>query len=99
MSTQAQNETYGARADARATCDDDQSMKLHQMRDRLASLSDEARSIRSQVPHEFEPDVERIQQQMQRLGERLSDLSRGALVHYPPAPESCPTTGPNVPAS
>ena len=85
MSTQAQTETYGARADARATSDDDQSMKLHQMRDRLASLSDEARSIRSQVPHEFEPDVERIQQQMQRLGERLSDLSRGALVHYPPA--------------
>ena len=47
------------------------------MRDRLASLSDEARSIRAQVPHEFEPDVERIQQQMQRLGERLSVLSGG----------------------
>jgi localization factor PodJL len=49
------------------------------MRDRLASLSDEARSIRAQVPHEFEPDIERIQQQMQRLGERLSELSGGAL--------------------
>ena len=46
---------------------------------------DEARSIRAQVPHEFGPDVERIQQQMQRLGERLSDLSRGALVPYDPA--------------
>ncbi|MCK9909297.1 hypothetical protein MXD81_09160, partial [Microbacteriaceae bacterium K1510] len=55
---------------------------LDQMRDRLASLSDEARSIRAQMPNEFEPDVERIQQQMQRLGERLSDLSRGALVPY-----------------
>jgi localization factor PodJL len=49
------------------------------MRDRLASLSDEARSIRAQVPHEFEPDVERIQQQMQRLGERLSELSSGVV--------------------
>ena len=55
---------------------------LDQMRDRLASLSDEARSIRSQVPHEFEPDIERIQAQMQRLGERLHDLGRGALVPY-----------------
>ena len=51
------------------------------MRDRLASLSDEARSIRNQVPREFEPDVERIQQQMHRLGERLSELSTGALYH------------------
>ena len=85
MSTQAQTETYGARADAPAMSADDQTTKLHQMRDRLASLSDEARSIRSQMPHEFEPDVEHIQQQMQRLGERLADLSRGALVHYPPA--------------
>ena len=49
------------------------------MRDRLASLSDEARSIRTQMPREFEPDVERIQQQMQRLGERLSELSGVAV--------------------
>jgi localization factor PodJL len=56
-------------------------VKLTQMRDRLANLSDEARSIRAQVPHEFEPDVERIQQQMHRLGERLSELSAGALYH------------------
>ncbi len=55
---------------------------LDQMRGRLASLSDEARTIRSQVPHEFEPDLERIQAQMQRLGERLSDLGRGAIVPY-----------------
>ena len=48
----------------------------------MASLSDEARTIRSQVPHEFEPDLERIQAQMQRLGERLSDLGRGAIVPY-----------------
>lgn len=48
------------------------------MRDRLASLSEEARTIRGQVPREFEPDVERIQQQMQRLGERLSELNNEA---------------------
>jgi len=47
------------------------------MRDRLATLSDEARQIRAQMPREFEPDVERIQQQMQILGERLSELSGG----------------------
>ena len=81
MSNQAYNEIYGARADAVGSSGT-QAPTLDQMRDRLASLSDEARSIRSQVPHEFEPDVERIQQQMQRLGERLSDLGRGALVPY-----------------
>ena len=53
--------------------------RLEQMRERLASLSDEARSIREQMPREFEPDVERIQQQMQRLGERLSELSGGLV--------------------
>jgi localization factor PodJL len=56
-------------------------LRLAQMRDRLASLSNEARSIRAQVPREFEPDVERIQQQMHRLGERLTELSAGALYH------------------
>ena len=87
MSNQAYNENYGARAGAAsmASQEPSQDRMLDQMRDRLASLSDEARSIRAQVPHEFEPDVERIQQQMQRLGERLSDLSRGALVPYNPA--------------
>jgi hypothetical protein len=87
MSNQAYNENYGARAGAAsmASQEPSQDRMLGQMRDRLASLSDEARSIRAQVPHEFEPDVERIQQQMQRLGERLSDLSRGALVPYNPA--------------
>lgn len=87
MSNQAYNEIYGARTDAApmASSEPSQATMLDQMRDRLAALSDEARSIRAQVPHEFEPDVERIQQQMQRLGERLSDLSRGALVPYDPA--------------
>ncbi|KAB2941366.1 MAG: hypothetical protein K8F92_20505 [Hyphomicrobium sp.] len=87
MSNQAYNEIYGARADAASMASNEpsQATMLDQMRDRLAALSDEARSIRAQVPHEFEPDVERIQQQMQRLGERLSDLSRGALVPYNPA--------------
>jgi localization factor PodJL len=87
MSNQAYNENYGARVGAASMASQEPSpdRMLDQMRDRLASLSDEARSIRAQVPHEFEPDVERIQQQMQRLGERLSDLSRGALVPYNPA--------------
>ena len=84
MPTQAPKHPYGARADAPAPDASDELsevMKLTQMRDRLASLSDEARSIRNQVPREFEPDVERIQQQMHRLGERLSELSVGALYH------------------
>ena len=84
MSNQAYNELYGARADAAAMASNEpsQANMLNQMRDRLASLSDEARSIRSQVPHEYEADIERIQAQMQRLGERLSDLGRGAIVPY-----------------
>ena len=84
MSNQAYNEIYGARADAGtpASNEPSQANMLDQMRGRLASLSEEARTIRSQVPHEFEPDLERIQAQMQRLGERLSDLGRGAIVPY-----------------
>jgi localization factor PodJL len=78
MPTQAPKEISGARADAPAS-PYDQSSKLDVMRERLSTLSDEARSIRSQVPSEFRPDVERIQQQMQRLGERLSELSGGAI--------------------
>ncbi len=87
MSNQAYNEIYGSRAESATMASGEPSAAsmLDHMRDRLASLSDEARSIRAQMPHEFEPDVERIQQQMQRLGERLSDLSRGALVPYSPA--------------
>src|SRR5688572_26189833 len=91
MSNQAYNENYGARADAgMASNEPSQTGMLDQMRDRLASLSDEARSIRSQVPHEFEPDIVRIQAQMQRLGERLHDLGRGALVPYKTAQQDSP---------
>lgn len=82
MPTQAPKELPGARADAAATdtsAELGQATRLHQMRDRLASLSDEAYSIRSQVPTQFKPDVERIQKQMQRLGERLAELSGGAI--------------------
>ncbi len=84
MSNQAYNELYGARAEAGTTASNEPSQvnMLDQMRGRLASLGEEARTIRSQVPHEFEPDLERIQAQMQRLGERLSDLGRGAIVPY-----------------
>ena len=85
MPTQAPKETYGTQADAAATPAPDDATRLHQMRDRLASLSDEARGMRSQVPREFEPDVDRIQQQMQLLGERLSELSGGAQCPAMPA--------------
>lgn len=84
MSNQAYNGIYGVRADAAAIAahETSQAAMLDQMRDRLAALTEEARSIRAQMPNEFGPDVERIQQQMHRLGERLSDLGRGALVPY-----------------
>ncbi len=84
MPTQAPKHPYGARADAPAPDASEEAsdvVKLTQMRDRLASLSNEARSIRAQVPREFEPDVERIQEQMHLLGERLSELGSGALYH------------------
>src|SRR5262249_22430004 len=76
MPTQAPKEMHGARAGA-APAEPSEMTRLEQMRDRLATLSDEARQIRAQMPREFEPDVERIQQQMQILGERLSELSGG----------------------
>jgi len=76
MPTQAPKEMHGGRASA-APAEPSEITRLEQMRDRLASLSDEARQIRAQMPREFEPDVERIQQQMQLLGERLSELSGG----------------------
>jgi len=76
MPTQAPKEMHGGRTSA-APAEPSEMTRLEQMRDRLASLTDEARQIRAQMPHEFEGDVERIQQQMQRLGERLSELSSG----------------------
>jgi localization factor PodJL len=82
MPTQAPKEMHGSQANyAAATASDEQSqaIRLLQMRQRLATLNDEARSIRTQMPGEFRPDVERIQQQMQLLGERLSELSGAAI--------------------
>ncbi|MGZ5919706.1 MAG: hypothetical protein ACXWJV_07910, partial [Hyphomicrobium sp.] len=78
MPTQAPKEMHGGQAGT-APEEPSQMTRLEQMRERLASLGEEARSIREQMPHEFEPDVERIQQQMQRLGERLSELSGGLV--------------------
>lgn len=92
MPNQAPKEFYGARdvaSDSEPAHDMSQSSRLHQMRDRLASLSEEARTIRGQVPREFEPDVERIQQQMQRLGERLSELNNEARAQLG-LPQSAP---------
>jgi localization factor PodJL len=90
MPTQAPKEMPGAHYDG-ASDDYAQIMRLQQMRDRLASLSDEARSIRSQVPNEFGPDVERIQKQMQRLGERLAELGVGVFEH-PAGPQATGAT-------
>ena len=78
MPTHAPKESFGARANAPANPEQDEVKRLTQMRDRLVSLGNEARSMRAQIPSEFEGDVERIQGQMQRLGERLSELSGGA---------------------
>jgi localization factor PodJL len=76
MPTQAPKEMHGGHSSA-GPAEPSEMTRLEQMRDRLATLSDEARQIRAQMPREFEPDVERIQQQMQLLGERLSELSGG----------------------
>ena len=81
MPTQAPKEMHGGRSGA-GPAEPSEMTRLEQMRDRLATLSDEARQIRAQMPREFEPDVERIQQQMQLLGERLSELSRNAFVAH-----------------
>ena len=78
MPTQAPKENFGARANAPANSDQDEIARLTQMRDRLVSLSNEAHSMRAHIPSEFEGDVERIQLQMQRLGERIAELSAGS---------------------
>jgi localization factor PodJL len=45
---------------------------LHQMKDRLGSLGDEARSMRRRVPTEFAPAFARIEEGMTLLAERIS---------------------------
>ena len=57
MPTQAPKENFGDRADAPANSDQDEVARLTQMRDRLVSLTHEARSMRAQIPSEFEGDV------------------------------------------
>ena len=71
------NELRGAHADA-ATSQDEQATYLLRMHERLAELSTEAGSIRAQLPHEYEQDVESIQQQMEFLGDRLAELNAGS---------------------
>ena len=51
------NERRGAHADA-ATSQDEQTSYLLRMQERLAELNTEARSIRAQLPGEYEQDVE-----------------------------------------
>jgi localization factor PodJL len=80
MSTQAYTERFGARGDSAA--ESSEPSMLDQMRERLAALTEEARSIRAQVPNEFEPDIVRIQQHMNHLHERLAVLGRSAIVPY-----------------
>ena len=71
------NERRGAHADA-ATSQDEQATYLLRMHERLAELSTEAGSIRAQLPHDYEQDVESIQQQMEFLGDRLAELNAGS---------------------
>ena len=84
------NERRGAHTDA-ASPQDDPTIRLHQMQERLAELGAEARSIRAQFPHECEPDVENVQQQMEVLGDRLADLNVGTA-HFE-AEDERPETG------
>ncbi len=76
----APNERRGAHADA---SEDEQAMYLLRMQERLAALSTEAGSIRAQLPHEYEQDVESIQRQMEILGDRLAELNAGSPVPEP----------------
>jgi localization factor PodJL len=80
MPNRVPKEQYGARAEAPADHSSylNDPVRFEEMRDRLTALGDEARSIRSQIPSGLDTDVERIQRQMQRLGERLDELSGGA---------------------
>ncbi len=71
------NDRRGADADA-ATSQDEQATYLLRMHERLAELSTEAGSIRAQLPHDYEQDVESIQQQMEFLGDRLAELNAGS---------------------
>jgi localization factor PodJL len=71
------NERRGAHADT-ATSQDEQATYLLRMHERLAELSTEAGSIRAQLPHDYEQDVESIQQQMEFLGDRLAELNAGS---------------------
>lgn len=71
------NERRGAHADA-ATSQDEQTTYLLRMQERLAELNTEARSIRAQLPGEYEQDVESIQQQMEFVGDRLAELNAGS---------------------
>ena len=79
------NERRSAHADATAS-QGDQTFRLHEMQQRLAELSTEVGSIRAQLPRDYEPDVECIQQQMEFLRDRLAELNAGS------APPSAQTT-------
>ena len=84
------NERRGAHADA-ATSQDEQATYLLRMHERLAELSTEAGSIRAQLPHDYEQDVESIQQQMEFLGDRLAELNAGSAAIDEAAEETLDT--------
>jgi len=84
------NERRGAHADA-ATSQDEQATYLLRMHERLAELSTEAGSIRAQLPHDYEQDVESIQQQMEVLGDRLGELNAGSAAIDEAAEETLDT--------
>ncbi len=74
-----------------ADSDRRQGEALVEMKDRLGTLGDEARSVRSRVPAEFAPAFERIEEGMALLAERIAGVGtarRGQpwAAHQPAAP-------------
>ena len=78
------NERRGAHADA-ATPRYDETIRLRRIQERLAELSTEACSVRAQLPRDYEPGVESVQQQMEFLGDRLAELNAGSAPLSAPA--------------
>ena len=83
-----------------ADSDRRQGEALVQMKDRLGSLGDEARSVRARVPAEFAPAFERIEEGMTLLAERISGVTPTRRGQPWAAHQSAPAAAPHhVPAA
>lgn len=81
MSTHASNEYPGGPPRARsvaASADAKRTQRLSHLQDELTALITEAGAVRSRLPGQLEPDVVRLQKQMDLLSERLSALQAEA---------------------